>query len=275
MIVPARVTEYLDDVGRLADVQVHPIVSVLVFGSAAVGGFSESSGVDLVVVLADGAPGAAIQAVGRELAALERRHGLREPEASVTWERSLCDRRLGGLKSVTVCRRRDLLSGDVAAVFGLSRLAALLFGSTYRFCLAAITTSARTVWGEDCAGDVPVPPITRRTLFENYLLHLVRNACTLVGYAALPNATRYSRSILEGFVHDCHFVCTSTFATIEEEVAFFRAKLGERTVLADLLAVRSEHRRSLVFTLRCFPALVRLHAVTSRENRLPGVTAAG
>lgn len=275
MIVPAQVAGYLDDVGRLADGQVHPIVSVLVFGSVAVGGFSGSSDVDLVVVLADGAPREAIQAAGRELAALETRHGLREPEASVTWAQSVCDRRLGGLKSVTVCYRRDLLSGDVAAVFGLNRPAALLFGSTYRFCLAAIATSARTVWGEDCARDVPVPPITRRTLLENHLLHLVRNACTLVGYAALPNATRYSRSILEGFVHDCHFVYTSTFTTIEEEVEFFRAKLGEPTVLAQLLSLRSEHRRSLVFTLRCFPALFRLHAVTRRENSFPVVTATG
>lgn len=264
-----QVAGYLDDVGRMAEAQRHPVVSVLVFGSVAVAGPASASDVDLVVVLADDATRAAIRAVGLELASLEVRHGLRAPESSGTWLQATCDQKLGGWKSVTVCRRRDLLSGDVGAIFGLSRLSRSLFGSTYRFCLAAVATTARTVWGEECVRQIPAPRMGVSTLRENLLLHLLRNACALAGYGVLPSATRYSRSILKGFVHDCHYVCTSRFATVEQEVEFFRARLGSLAVLEELLSHSCRSRRSVAFTLRCFPALIRLYALTVRESRFP------
>ena len=125
------------------------------------------------------------------------------------------------------------------------------------------------VWGEDLRDRILVPPISRRCLARNFRLHLLRNACALLGYPLLPNATQYSMTILKGFLHDCYFVYTSRLASTDEEVAFLRTKLGNTEALDRLVSLRREYRPSPGFVLRCFGALARVYAVTVRENAFP------
>lgn len=54
--LPASIRDYLDAVFELADQEACEIVSIMIFGSAAKGGFTPVSDVDLLIVLADEVP---------------------------------------------------------------------------------------------------------------------------------------------------------------------------------------------------------------------------
>ena len=278
MILPTQVTAYLEAVRRMANRRRPDIVSILMCGSYAIGGYAQSgSDVDLLVVLADRVPRDIKNVIAAELAALEITHGLRErPTSRLRHFYSVCDRRIGGFKSVTMCSKRDLLSANAAAVFQVSALAESLLISTHIFCFATIMTSAQMIWGEDVRSRTPLPAITGRHLTKNCISHLLRNACVLLGYLILPNATKYSMSILRGFLHDCYYTCTSRVASIEEEIDFFQARLGKHGAFEQLRSLRREYRASPAFIVSCFGALVRMHSMAVRERRLrpTGVTVA-
>jgi hypothetical protein len=48
-------------------------------------------------------------------------------------------------------------------------------------------------------------------------------------------------------------------AAMEEQVDFFRRRLGTCRTLVDLLALGHEYRRSFAFVIGCLPTLARLH----------------
>jgi predicted nucleotidyltransferase len=75
----SRVQQYLDAVAQLHPSGVSSLVSVILFGSAASGGFSESSDVDLIIVLPDEATLEDRRRLRGVVADLEITHGLRLP----------------------------------------------------------------------------------------------------------------------------------------------------------------------------------------------------
>lgn len=271
MVLPINLMGYLDEVRHMADEKSYGIVSIGIFGSVAIGGFSQSvSDVDLLVVLADGVPQEIKHVISCKLTALELKHGLREcPTSRLKHIYSVCDRKIGGFNSITICYKRDLLLENAAAIFDVNPVAEFFLISWHTFVFAHIVVTAKTIWGEDFLYRLHIPAITHGHLFKSCILNLMRNACTFLGYPILPNATKYSMSILKGFLHNCYFVYTSRTAPIEEEIDFFRTKLGECKAFAQLLLLRREYRPSLGFIASCFRVLVQLYAVTVRENKFP------
>ena len=272
-VVDARspITDYLDAVRQTADTRRRDIVSIWIFGSASIGGFSSPvSDVDLMIVLADDVTQDVKSDIRCAFEALERKHGLGKfPNGRLEHLSALFDEKIGGFKSLTLCYRRDLLSGNVSAVFEANALAELVNHTTHLFCFASIVNSAHTIWGEDLIARIPLPSITERHLFKTLLAHLLRNACAFLGTPILPNGTKYSTAILKGFLHDCYFVYKGRGAPLEEEMKFFCTKIGESKVLGQLLCLRKTYRASPGFIIRCFRVLVRLYAVTLRENSFP------
>ena len=268
---PLPIVRYLDAVRQTADTRRQEIVSIWIFGSASVGGFSATvSDVDLMIVLADDVTQESKSDIRYEFEALERKHGLRHcPNGRLEHLSEVFDQKVGGFKSLTLCYRRDLLSGNVSAVFGANALAEFINSSTHLFCFASIIKSAHMIWGEDLIAQIPIPAITKKHFLKNLLAHLLRNACAFLGYHILPNGTKYSMAILKGFLHNCYFVYKAKGAPIEDEIKFFRKKIGDSTVLAQLLSLRETYRPSPGFVIRCFRVLVRLHTVTMRENTFP------
>ncbi len=271
MKLPINLIEYLDEVRRMADKKSYGIVSIGMFGSIIVGGFSRYvSDVDLLVVLADGVPRKSKHAISCELEALEIKHGLREyPTSRLKHIYSVCDRKIGGFNSITICYKRDLLSENAAAIFDVNPVAEFLLVSWHTFIFSQIIVTTKTIWGEDFISHLHLPAITKGHLIKNCILNLIRNVCSFLGYPILPNATKYAMSILKGFIQNCYFVYTSRTAPIEEEIDFFRTKLGERKAFTQLLLLRREYRSSLGFIASCFRVLVQLYAVTVRENKFP------
>ena len=77
----SRVQQYLDGVAQLHPGGVISLVSVILFGSAASGAFSESSDVDLIIVIPDETSPEDRRLLRGAVTDLEIMHGLRFPES--------------------------------------------------------------------------------------------------------------------------------------------------------------------------------------------------
>jgi predicted nucleotidyltransferase len=266
--LPLRVRTYLDALVTACAQEGPSLVSVVLFGSAAKGGFSDDvSDVDLIIVLADDATGENRRRLRNDVERLEVVHGFRAPTArrrsalQARFERTMSH----GL-SCFVCARGDLLSGDVARVLDLAPLEALFVD---RIVFANIVASAVTAWGEDLLPRVQVPPVRRLDVFKALFAFSGQIGLSVVTFPVLPDATKYALGALKRSLHSCFFCYQRRTAALEEEVAFFLARLGTSRTLVELLALRRQYRRSFAFVIRCLPTVARLHLRTARDNRFP------
>jgi hypothetical protein len=266
--LPARVQTYIEALVRTCTQDRAPLVSVVLFGSAAKGGFAgDVSDVDLIIVVPDAASRALRRRLGDDVARLEISHGLRSATTqSRGGFRARVERAAGHGFSCFVCTRSDLISGDVARVLDLRPLEMPFVD---RIIFASIIASAVTVWGEDLLPRVPVPPVRRIDVFKALFGFSSQVFLSAMTFPVLPDATKYAMGALKHSLHSCYFCYQGQTAALEEEVDFFRRRLGASQTLVDLLALRGEYRRSFAFVIRCLPALARLHLRTARENRFP------
>ena len=249
-------------------------MSVVLFGSAAKGGFSgDVSDVDLIIVVSDDASRAKRRRLGEDVARLETLHGLRPATThSPGGLRARIERAVGHGFSCFVCTRSDLISGDVARVLDLRPLEAPFVD---RIVFASIVASAVTVWGEDLLPRVPVPSVRRLDVFKALFGFSSQVLLSAVTFPVLPDATKYAMGALKHSLHSCFFCYHQRTATLEEEVAFFNRRLGASRTLVELLSLRRQYRRSFAFVIRCLPTLARLHLRTARDNRFPRAAVRG
>jgi predicted nucleotidyltransferase len=262
------VRTYLEAVVEACAHEGRSVVSVVLFGSAAKGDFSKDvSDVDLIMVLRDDATREQKRRVREDVARLETVHGLSSPAARPRGAlQARIERAVGHAFSCFVCTLSDLLSGDVARVLDLRRLEAPFVD---RIVFATIMASAVTTWGEDLIPRVPVPPVRRLDVFKALFGFSCQAVLSAVTYPVLPDATKYAMGTLKHSLHSCFFCYHRRTATLEEEVDFFRQRLGSTRALEELLVLRRRYRRSFAFVIRCLPALVRLHLRVARDNPFP------
>jgi len=269
--LPPRVQAYLEAVIQLGAGARRELVSVILFGSAATGGFAATaSDVDLLLVLRDDASREDRRGLLDDVARLEVQYGFREvpPRPRGPLE-ELVERVIGNVPSFFVCTRSDLLSGDVARILGLRPAQALLVD---RAVIPSIVASAVTLWGEELLARIPALPIRRFDVLKAFQGLFGQVALSAALFPVLPEATRYAMGALKRSVHNCFFCYHVRAAPLEEEVEFFERRLGPSRALAQLLALRREYRPSFAFVARCLPTLVRLHLRTLADNRFPLVT---
>lgn len=271
---PVRVEAYLDALVRTSEEDLPAVVSLVLFGSAAKGGFSgDVSDVDVIIVVPDETSRTQRRRLAESVARLEAVHGLRQPDASSRRApQAFIERAVGHAMSCFVCTRGDWLSGDVARVLDLGPLEAPFVD---RIIFASIVASAVTVWGEDLLPRVPVPPVRRFDILKAMFALSSQVVLSAAAFPALPDATKYAMGALKHSLHSCFFCYHRRTATTNEEVDFFQRRLGPIQALKDLLALRRQYRRSFAFVIRCLPAILRLHVRTVRDNRFPAVSSAG
>ena len=266
-----RVQQYLDAVAQLHADGGISLVSVILFGSAASGAFSESSDVDLIIVIPDETTQEDRRLLRGAVTDLEIRHGLRSPESRPKNPLEIFAEHAGGhAHSCFFCTRDDLISGDVARVFGL-RAAEEMF--LERMFLASVIVSARTVWGEELLSLVPLPSLRQLDVFKALFRLTGLVLFSAAAYPVLFDATRYAMGALKHSLHSCYFCYHLRTVSIDEEVAFFNSRLGRNRTLLELLNQRQEYHRSFAFVLRCVPILFRLHLRTVWDNRFPRAVA--
>jgi Nucleotidyltransferase domain len=243
------------------------LVSILLFGSAAKGGFAQqTSDVDLILVIPDGASREERVRVHCEVVRLEIEHGFKEPVGPRTSLQAFVERVSGIDHSCFVCTRSDLVSGDVARVFHLNAVQALLVD---RIVFASIAASLVTVWGEDLPPLVQPPGVRRLDVFKACFVFANHVLMSLALYPLLPEATRYAMGTLKHSLHSCYFCYHLKTTSLDKEAAFFWQRLGGSQTLNQLLDMRLCYRKSFGFVLRCLPLLLRLHLRTALDNSFP------
>jgi predicted nucleotidyltransferase len=265
--LPPRVRGYLDAIAQACTRDGRGLVSIVLFGSAAKGGFARQvSDVDLIVVLQDGASREERARVRDAVSRLEIDHGFKEPAGARNPLQAFAERAGGNDLSCFVCTRSDLLSGDVARVFALKAAESLLID---RIVFANVVASSVTVWGDDLRPLVQPPHVRRLDVFKACFAFTNQVLLSLTAYVLLPDATRYAMGALKHSLHSCYFCYHLKTTALDEEVAFFQQRLGESQTLKRLLDMRGQYRKSFCFVLRCLPAVLRLHLRTALDNSFP------
>jgi hypothetical protein len=260
------VQQYLDAVAQL-HCGVSSLASVILFGSAASGALSESSDVDLIIVLPDSATAEDRRRLHGAISGLDIAHGLRLPASRRKNPLEKFAEHTGGdAHSCFLCTRADLLSGDAARLFGLQPVEALLVD---RIVFASVVVSAKTVWGEELLPRIPLPPLRRLDVFKALFGFAGMILLSAVAFPVLSDATRYAMGALKHSLHSCYFCYHLKTAPLNDEVEFFNSRLGGSGTLLELLNQRREYHRSFAFVLRCVPVLFRLHLRTAWDNRFP------
>jgi predicted nucleotidyltransferase len=264
--LPPRVRGYLDAIAQACSRDGRGLVSIVLFGSAAKGGFArQGSDVDLIVVLPDGASREERSRAYDDVCRLEIEHGFKEPTGPRNSLQAFAGR-TGNDLSFFVCTRSDLLSGDVARVFDLTTAEALFVD---RIVLANVIASSKTAWGEDLRPLLRPPHVRRLDVFKAGFNFTCQLLLSLAAYRLLPDATRYAMGTLKRSLHSCYFCYHRKTTALDEEVAFFQQRLGESQALKLLLDLRGQYRKSFGFVLRCLPALLQLHLRTALDNSFP------
>jgi hypothetical protein len=267
----SRVQQYLDGVAQLHPGGVISLVSVILFGSAASGSFSESSDVDLIIVIPDETSPEDRRLLLDAVTDLEIMHGLRFPDSrSRNLLEKFAENAGGQAHSFFFCTRGDFISGDVARVFGLRAAEEMFLERTF---FASVIVSAKTVWGQDLLSLVPLASLRRLDVYKALFRLAGLVLMSAAAFPILSDATTYAMGALKHSLHSCYFCYHLKTAPLEDEVAFFDARLGLDRTLQDLLNHRKEHYRSFAFVLRCVPVLIRLHLRTARDNQFPRAVA--
>jgi hypothetical protein len=243
------------------------LVSIILFGSVAKGAFAQqSSDVDLIVVIPDGASREERAQVRGVVVRLEIEHGFKEPVRPRNWLQAFAERAGGHDLSCFVCTRSDLLSGDVARIFDLNAAQSFFVD---RIVFATVTASLVTVWGEDLRTLMGPLRVRRLDVFKAYFVFTNQVLSSLAAYPLLPDATRYAMGALKHSLHSCYFCYHGETTALDEEVAFFQRRWGESQTLKQLLDLRRQYRKSFEFVLCCLPTLLRLHLRTALDNSFP------
>jgi len=268
-----RVQQYVDAVAQLHAGGVISLVSLILFGSAASGAFSESSDVDLIIVIPDQTSQEDRLLLHGLVTGLEIKHGFRMPKGQPKNPLEMFAEHAGGhAHSCFFCTRGDLISGDVSRVFGLRAAEEMLLERTF---LASVIVSAVTVWGEDLLSLVPLLSLRRLDVFKALFRLAGLVMFSAAAFPALPDATRYAMGALKHSLHGCYFCYHLRTSPLDEEVSFFTSRLSGSRTLLELLNQRQEYRWSFAFVLRCVPILFRLHLRTMWDNRFPRAVTRG
>jgi len=263
-----RARQYVEAVADTAARLGCNLVSVVLFGSTATGGFSTiASDLDLILVLRQDVARDDRRRLCEEVERLEVLHGFRRQRvrAQSKLER-LIDRLTGTVHSFFICTRQDLLSGRVERILGIPPLQALFVD---RVVIPSIVGSAVTVWGEDLLSHVPLLPIRRFDVLKSFHGLFCQVMLVLAVYPVLPDATKYAMAALKRSVHNCFFCYHGHPAKLEEEIGFFQERIGPSRTLQQLLDLRREYAHSVSFVVRCAPTLIRLHWRTAWDNQFP------
>ncbi len=267
-LLAPRVQSYLDELIEAGTRSGRRPVSIILFGSAAKGAFSEGvSDVDVIAVVPDGLPQAERQVLRDEFRRLESLHGLRaQTKRATKWLQVFADRVSGIDFSFFICTRGELVSADVARVLGLTAVEVLFVDRTV---FASIIASSVTVWGEDLLPHISLKPIRRFDVVKAYFSFMCQLLLWICAFPLLPNATQCALATLKHALHNCFFCYKVKTAPLADEIAFFTRILGQSGTLTDLLSLRQQYRKSFRFVVRCLGTVTLLHLRTARDNAFP------
>ena len=262
------VESYLTDIVRFDSEKENVLTSLVIFGSAAIGGYARQiSDVDLLLVIRDGSSEKTRSEIQNLVSELENRHGIAKPlDYSSSSVETLFARLTANVRSFFVCTHADLLSGEPGRILGIPAAQARFVD---RIAIASIITSGITVYGENLLGQVPLLPIRRLDVGKAFFGLFNQLLLIIALFPFLSMGTKHAMDTIKRSVHNCYFCYHLRPASLTEEVAFFQERYGMSKALNRLLSLRREYHPSIRFVFSCFPALIQLHLRTLLDNRFP------
>jgi predicted nucleotidyltransferase len=266
--VPFRVQTYVDSIVETCADRGQALVSVVLFGSAAIGGWVETvSDVDILLVVPDTTTNEDMARLHREVERIEILHGLRGESADGQSSlEKFVDKLTAHDRTFFICKGDDLRSGEIGRILRLHPLQSILVD---RIVLASLIASGMTVWGETVLPLIPAPPIRGFDLFKSLFCLVQVVLLSAVIFPLRPGMTGYAMGALKSSVHSCFYFYRRRRAPLAEEINFFERRLGAIPLLAQLLDLRRDYRDSFAFVACCIPTMVRLHLRTFIDNRSP------
>ena len=271
-VVPPAVVAYLSDVADVCSGSFDSVVSLVAFGSAITGSYeTNTSDVDLLVVLADTAGEIERERVRNGVAALEDRHGLVKHRPSGHGRVALAlkrfaDRTSDNDRSFFVCSRADLLSGEPRRILNLPWPQAVLADGVV---VPSMLASAITIWGEDILDDVSCHAIGRVDVAKSCFALSTASLFAAAAYVVFPDVTKYAMDTLKRSIHNCFYCHNGRLAHLRLEVSYFESQYGSRAAFAELLSLRQQYRPSFRFVVRCVSTVLELHLRTALDLRFP------
>jgi predicted nucleotidyltransferase len=243
------------------------LVSLVLFGSSVVGGFSEAlSDVDLILVVPDGTSTNEQYRLRLSIEWLEFQHGFRSERGAKPWIDRLAMKVTANNRTFFICSRSELVSGKVRLILGLSRSQAFFVD---RAVLPSIIASSVTVWGEDLLSQIPAKPIRRFDVFKSFFGLFSQALFCVAFFPWASDTTEYATGTLKRSIHSCYLIYEGRRRSLEEEINFFKRRFAASRTMKELLALRTEHRRSFGFITRCLPTLIWLYWRTAVDNKFP------
>jgi predicted nucleotidyltransferase len=254
ILIP-EVQHYIDlVVKKLSERQA--LVSIIVFGSATTGGYKSGvSDIDLLVIVAENTSRQQKKEIQEEELLLEIAYGLKKNSSSVKGAvASFIEKKGGNDLSCFVCTEKELLTGNLSAIFNLNRAEALFID---RIVFANIVSSAVTGTGKDLLPGIAIPPILSTDLVKAFFGFFSFQLLTLLLYPFLPDATKYAMGTLKRALHCSYFYCHSQSAALEKEIHFFHSQM-QTPAFIDLQKLRDNYTPSIAFVFHSFLLLPRL-----------------
>src|SRR5438128_4273788 len=198
--IPAPVQAYLEALVRTCGGSGRALVSIVLFGSLATGGFSaKASDVDLILIVSDGTSEEDRRRLREAAERIEALHGFRENYAHPhRGLEAFVEKATANRRSFFICTRADLLSGRVERVLDLRPSQALFVD---RVVIPSIVGSAVTVWGEELLARVRLWPIRRVDVWKAFQGLFAQVLLSVAVFPVLPNATKYAMGSLKRSVH--------------------------------------------------------------------------
>lgn len=265
-----KLREYLEELVGYFNAADVGVVSLIVFGSAVTGGFSnQNSDVDILVVIDDGTPKKYKKSVLQQIKKLEVKYGFAEDVNNPFKKIRQSFLHMMSLKlSHFICYKRDFIGGRFARIFHISLLLQFM-ASASKIAFAGLLQSAQTFWGADLLKQVHIKPIRKRHLLMSFVSVFNISLAAFFLYPFSGKATKMAMGALKAAIHNCSFCYGLSNAPLSDKTAFLISKFPQKQVLQDFLLLRNEYKNSFRFVSGVIGIIGRIYLKTLKEISFP------
>ena len=246
--------------------------SVILFGSAAIGQFSEGiSDVDLVLVVSDETPKQLVEKLDSELQRFEENHG---PVRQRSRFLKAFAYRTALFRSHFIVREVTLRSLDRRQLFNQARGFSLPLGRLLFFLapvdlvLRNVLRGAVVVHGENLISSFRLPAPGHSSFVKSFLVSIAISLFGAVASVLFVDGTMFSLQSFKWFLLDLQSYHSNGSSGVLEAVRLAES-FQPSPILDQFTSLRRRYARSVSFSLLCPVYLAALFLRTSRIQRRP------
>lgn len=206
MEVEKRSQDYVSAVLKCAQDFGSLVVSVIAFGSYVKGDLSESSDVDLLVIVSDSSAPNKIMELDTKLTEIQKHFGFVEPPRSFSAKfLNFISRQTGMFVSHFICKESDFINLDFAQIFRTNKLLTSLLAPK-GLVLSGLLYHANTLYGKDLLKKVSPVRVNFTDLLKSMLMNMLLAFGALVLSLYKPKeAIRFSMESIKWGMYSTYY----------------------------------------------------------------------